>query len=249
MQCPSCGCHVSASAATCAVCGAILARGAAFAGSGRLTSASTVSTVATRAPEAGPAPCPACGASLEHEARFCSDCGATTQTGEYASPPLPDEPLDEPEVVRESEVVRAVTAPQEEYVPVEDDVVVVPAELEREAVEDRAAAEDRVAPMRAPDRTGPVPVLRPVAPPVVRAPQRGPERTPLSAEDAWAWVTPAAAAFAVFALLVAMLVHLFAPSTLPDYSAAELSLKIQMRAVEWLLAGTLIGIVGLLAKR
>ena len=64
-----------------------------------------------------------------------------------------------------------------------------------------------------------------------------------------AWVVPAAGGFALFALGIAVLVHVFAPSAIPGYSAAEVDAKVQMRAVEWLLAGLVAGVVGLLAKR
>jgi hypothetical protein len=63
------------------------------------------------------------------------------------------------------------------------------------------------------------------------------------------WLAPVAAGFAVFALLIALLVHVFAPNVVSGYSPAELDLKVQMRAVEWLLAGIIVALVGLLAKR
>lgn len=64
-----------------------------------------------------------------------------------------------------------------------------------------------------------------------------------------AWATPAAMGFALFALGIAVLVHLFAPNAIPGYSAAELDMKVQLRAIEWLLAGVLIALAGLLVKR
>jgi len=83
------------------------------------------------------------------------------------------------------------------------------------------------------NRTGPVPVVREPAP-----------------AAAWfSWVPAVAGGFAIFALLVALLVHVFGPSSLPSYSPAEVSLKVQMRAVEWLLAGILAAAVGMIAKR
>lgn len=223
MQCPSCGAQVSEIAATCAVCGEVLDRSAlaiesaGVGRSGRLVAVPSLN----RTPEPGPARCKTCGSGLDRGASFCSECGGAVHTGEYASPPLPDElgvaPLED-DVALEEEVAL-------------QDVVVVPAAFAPEPTP--------MPPLEPPtgeyevDLTGPIPVVREPAP----------------AEALSSWVPAAAAAFAVFALLVAMLVHVFGPSSLPDYSPAELSLKIQMRAIEWLLAGTLIALVGLLAKR
>jgi hypothetical protein len=94
-----------------------------------------------------------------------------------------------------------------------------------------------VAPKR--DAVAPAPVRRPVSP--------DPLAPDLSATPAWA--VPVATGFALFALGLAVLVHLFAPNAIPGYSVAELDLKVQMRAVEWLLAGILVALVGLLVKR
>ena len=94
-----------------------------------------------------------------------------------------------------------------------------------------------VAPKREADATVPAP--QPVS--------RDPLAPDLSAAPAWA--VPAATGFALFALGLAVLVHLFAPNAIPGYSVAELDLKVQMRAVEWLLAGVLVALVGLLVKR
>jgi hypothetical protein len=186
-------------ASSCAVCGAALA------GSGRLAVAPSGSLGSGRptAPELGTESCPACGDPLEREAKFCSGCGATISTGEFASPPIP-----EPDDVSFEEVVvtHDFVEPEIEPIPV---------------VERRA------------NRTGPVPVVR----------------TPATGEPWYAWVPMAAAAFAVFALVIAMLVHVFGPSSLPNYTPAEVSLKVQMRAIEWLLAGILAAGVGVIAKR
>jgi hypothetical protein len=96
----------------------------------------------------------------------------------------------------------------------------------------------------------PAPVSRD---PVSRDPvSRDPvSRDPLAPDLAAApgWAVPVATGFALFALGLAVLVHLFAPNAIPGYSVAELDLKVQMRAVEWLLAGVLVALVGLLVKR
>jgi hypothetical protein len=88
------------------------------------------------------------------------------------------------------------------------------------------------------NRTGPIPIVRE---PIVREP---------AAIDPWlAWAPAVAAGFALFAVLMALLVHVFGPSSLPGYSPAEVSLKVQMRAVEWLLAGVVAAGIGMIAKR
>jgi hypothetical protein len=148
-------------------------------------------------------------------------------TGEYVSPPMLAEPGPERDVVVPAfdPVVTDVESVADEL----DDAVVVP-----EVDTPKRRAHVRLAePEEEEEPTLPISVSREAKP----------------GDDLWSWVAPAAAAFAVFALLTAMLVHVFAPSTLADYSAAELSLKTQMRAVEWLLAGALMALVGLLAKR
>jgi len=197
---------VSEHASTCAVCGQQFAEEAvtvvpsglgsgqeARVGSGRLP-----------VPEVGPDRCPTCDGPLEREAKFCSGCGATIHTGEFASPPLPDEDVS-----------------------FEEDVV-VPRDLASEPSFDPIPDDD--APF---NRTGPVPVVREPAP-----------------ADPWlSWAPAVAAGFAVFALLMALLVHAFGPSSLPGYSPAEVSLKVQMRAVEWLLAGVVAAAIGIIAKR
>lgn len=81
--------------------------------------------------------------------------------------------------------------------------------------------------------------------------ERKDRREPASSDllSSLSWLPPVAAGFAVFALLIALLVHALAPSAVAGYSPAELDLKVQMRAVTWLLAGILVALVGLLAKR
>jgi len=173
-------------------------------------------------PEPGSNLCRRCDSRLEAGATFCSECGSAVTTGEYTSPPLPPS---EPELLDD-------VAPVESFAPEpafdglepEEDVVVVPSAPPVAA----SYLEDDD-----PDLTGPI-VVEPAAARV---------------DDAWSWVPTAAAVFAIVALLTALLVHVVAPSSLPGYSAAELSLKIQMRAVEWLLAGAVIALVGVLAKR
>lgn len=81
--------------------------------------------------------------------------------------------------------------------------------------------------------------------------RRDPERAapPSVPYAAPSWVPLVAAGFGLFALAVAMLVHVAAPSAVAGYSPAELDLKVQMRAVEWLLAGILVALVGALLRR
>jgi hypothetical protein len=217
MQCPSCGIQVSETAATCAVCGEPLVERASVGGSGRLAVRSSERAVSgfSRVSEPAPNRCPACGSPLEREASFCSECGAATHTGEFASPALPE--IDVPDVV-----VRP-----EEDASFEEEVVVPPVAASEPDIDQTPVAEDEL------NRTGPIPVVR--------------EPTPA---DPWSgWVPVVAAGFALFALLIAVLVHVFGPSSLPNYSPAEVNSKIQMRAVEWLLAGILAALVGILAKR
>jgi hypothetical protein len=85
--------------------------------------------------------------------------------------------------------------------------------------------------------------------PVVVDPRARREPAQQRSDNDFGFVVPAAVCFALFSLAVAMLVHAFAPSAVPGYSAPELDLKVQMRAVEWLLAGILFALVGLLVKR
>jgi hypothetical protein len=51
------------------------------------------------------------------------------------------------------------------------------------------------------------------------------------------------------ALIAAAGVHLAGPRTIPGFTPAEVDLKIQLRAAQWLLAGILAALVGLLARR
>ncbi len=55
--------------------------------------------------------------------------------------------------------------------------------------------------------------------------------------------------FAVIALLAALGTQMFGPSEAPGFTRAELDLKLQMRAVEWLLAGILVSLAGLVMSR
>jgi hypothetical protein len=55
--------------------------------------------------------------------------------------------------------------------------------------------------------------------------------------------------FASVALVAAVLVHLFSSSTVPGFTAAEANLRTHVLAAEWLLAGILVALIGLLAKR
>ena len=197
---------MSENASTCAVCGSRLVEGVEAGVSSRFASGQEARVGSGRlpVPEIGPDRCPVCDGPLEQGARFCSGCGTTVQTGEFASPPLPDE-----DVSFEEEVV------------VPHDLAVEPS-LE--------PIPDDDAPF---NRTGPIPIVREPAP-----------------ADPWfSWAPAVAAGFAVFALLMALLVHAFGPSSLPGYSPAEVSLKVQMRAVEWLLAGVVAAALGIIAKR
>ncbi len=238
MRCPACGTQVSKNAHTCAMCGTTLLESMAVVGSGRLAIVSENRAVSGRlqAPQPAPAPnlnqCAACGGSLESEAGFCSDCGAPTHTGEFVSP-LPPEPEPGPQFVLEPEPI-PVSDRFEQYRAYEPDVilyeeeVVIPPAAVREPI---FMQEESIDPELI--RTGPIPVVRRPEP-----------------ADSWSnWVPATAAGFAVFALLVAVLVHLLGPSSLPNHTPAEVDLKIQMRAIEWLLAGILIAVLGLLAKK
>lgn len=236
MRCPACGTQVSKNAQTCAMCGTAFLESMAMVGSGRLAVVPENGAVSGRlqapqpAPESNLDPCAACGSPLEREAGFCSDCGAPTHTGEFVSP-LPPEP--EPEFVLEPEPL-PVSERFEQYRAYEPDVilyeeeVVIPQAADREPI---FMHEESIDPELI--RTGPVPIVRHPEP-----------------ADSWSgWVPATAAGFAVFALLVAVLVHLLGPSSLPNHTPAEVDLKIQMRAIEWLLAGILIAMLGLLAKK
>ena len=55
--------------------------------------------------------------------------------------------------------------------------------------------------------------------------------------------------FASVGLLAAFLAHLFAPSSVPGFSPAEANVQTHLVAVEWLLAGILAALIGLVAKR
>jgi hypothetical protein len=75
------------------------------------------------------------------------------------------------------------------------------------------------------------------------------EPRPAQPSDTSSLVVSGAICLALVVLGIAVLIHLFAPNAVPGYSVAEFDLKVQMRAVEWLLAGILIALVGLLLKR
>ncbi len=232
MQCPSCGARVSDRAASCAICGQVLSVEAAVAGARGGVRAVASAWQPALPPEPGPHRCAACDSRLEPGATFCSECGTAVITSEYAIPEFP-EPVE----------VAPAAAP---YVPTVEEPVEIPPDLattippepepEPEIETGEYYVEDVVVPEPIPVAHDPAVYVRPAP-------------APARPDDMWSWAPPAAAAFAVFALLVALLVHLAAPSSLAGYSAAELSLKIQMRAVEWLLAAGVIGIVGLLLKR
>jgi len=69
--------------------------------------------------------------------------------------------------------------------------------------------------------------------------------TSLSTAD----ITTIALVCACAALLAAAGSHLFSPRAIPGFSPAEVDVKVQMRSVQWLLAGILAALVGLLARR
>ena len=204
--------------------------------------------------------CPSCGAQVSDYASTCAVCGqqfveeavtvapsrvgsgqeARVASGRLPAPevgsdrcPACDGPLE-----REAKFCSGCGATihtgelaspplPDEDVSFEEDVV-VPRELGPEPPFDPDVDDD--APF---NRTGPVPIVRAPAP-----------------ADPWfSWAPAVAAGFAVFAILMALLVHAFGPSSLPGYSPAEVSLKVQMRAVEWLLAGVVAAAVGIIAKR
>jgi hypothetical protein len=125
----------------------------------------------------------------------------------------------------------------------EEVVVYDDGELPLEALEDSREERTYEDVVVLPERTERV--ARPE--PVERVDRRRP--APSDPLSSLSWLPPVAAGFAAFALLIALLVHALAPSAVAGYSPAELDLKVQMRAVTWLLAGILVALVGLLAKR
>lgn len=253
--CPSCGEVVSAAAPSCAVCGF----------------ANPSDPLAQAAPS-----CEVCDAKLGPEAKFCRNCGAavgpTAQLAGELPPdePFPDEPLADvvvpmPAHAPAIESVRHEPRRPVVYVPfddLEDEVVDFPASSNSHDPLDyldaqlglKAPGADPVL-LRPPawrtardlvpaDEVHDDPPKAPIAPAAASRAPVGEGRS-----DSPTFATQVVIGFALFALLIAMLVHLVAPNAVPGYSAAELDFKVQMRAVEWLLAGVLVALVGLLLKR
>jgi hypothetical protein len=97
-----------------------------------------------------------------------------------------------------------------------------------------------------------VPAEDPDVPASAPAPAPAPaprDPRPQQASDSTSVAVLAAVVFALIALGIAVLVHYFAPTSIPGYTAAEFGLKVQVRALEWLLGGILVAVVGLLLKR
>jgi hypothetical protein len=270
MECPSCGSRVSRRAATCAVCGndlqpratAELAQPAptfklnpefvpvlpevptpvqhavretqidgtvrARAGwsGGRPASAplwsagrGQLAVAPALEPEIGR--CPGCSSELEEGARFCSYCGGSVAGLEDDMPAAGDAPRGEASA---ADVDDSPAMPQ-----ALDTVVTPPHLIARDTLE---LVADR--PRREPNLTDRLPgwvpkgllaFLRDLDPRIV------------------------AISFASVALLAAILAHLFAPSSVPGFSPAEANLQTHILAAEWLLAGILVALIGLLAKR
>jgi hypothetical protein len=242
MDCPTCGARVSEAAASCAVCGKHLGRTPAPVLQMRRPATGGFETRVggaipadgpTEPPGLGDAACVSCGNPLEREARFCSECGTTV-----APPPAPaavDEPR-QPTVVippalggpvRPASTGSRDRAP-DETAPLDFMATPVSIELPTEAVEDEE--ED--------DRDVDTAFL-------------GSERAPVSwsALGVPVWVPAAAAGLAAVAFIAAAVVHLLGAPALPGFTPAELDLKVQIRAIEWLMAGMLLALVGLLLKR
>jgi hypothetical protein len=162
---------------------------------------------------------------------ICAACGNHVEVGARFCwacgrpvAPEPEPELEEVVVYDDDEIpLEALEEPRQERT--YEDVVVVPERTERA---ERPKPAERTERMERMDRRRPA------------------SSDPLSSLS---WLPPVAAGFAVFALLIALLVHALAPSAVAGYSPAELDLKVQMRAVTWLLAGILVALVGILAKR
>jgi hypothetical protein len=239
--CPSCGEIVSAAAPTCTVCG--------FANPGAPSGDATPSPAGRS--------CDSCSAPLGPGAKFCRNCGAAVGLKVVPAEPPPDvvvpRPDVEPVVAEHHITFESFDDELDDDLPTlangRDSLDYLDAQLGLKAPSTDPAllkppawrlARDLVPAEEVQDEP-------PVAPAVpVAAPPAPVEARP---SDSPTFTTQVIVGFALFALLIAILVHLVAPSTIPGYSAAELALKVQMRAIEWLLAGVLVALVGLLLKR
>jgi hypothetical protein len=213
-----------------------------------------------------------CGAALGRDAKFCRGCGqAVGSTARVVSEPSRENVVPMPQPAP----ARAPEPPQEarpsgrhiSLTHLDDDLDGGPDYLEAQlglTASDIPAAPTgppawRLGRRPAPVEKAPAPIVEvekpdvvvPAVPDVRDVPEtrRPRERRAPQLSDTPSVAVWGAVGFALIALGIAALVHFFAPSAVAGYSAAEFDLKVQMRAVEWLLAGILVGIVGLLLKR
>jgi uncharacterized OB-fold protein len=164
--------------------------------------------------------CPACMDELEYEAYYCSQCGSPIEMIAYPSSGE----------LRASDELRA----QVDVARPEPDTIerVNPAKPARNTLHLVSPPPDTVA-------ADPAELL---APPV--APRR-----PVSALLQGTDIGTIALVCACAALVAAVGVHLFSPRIIEGFTPAEVDLKIQLRAAQWLLVGILSALVGLLARR
>jgi hypothetical protein len=210
-------------------------------------------------PPIGDIACVSCGNPLEREARFCSECGTTVTP--TAAPTVVTPPILQPVAEPRLDELRFLT-PDEPRQP----TVVIPPALGGPAPTVSTGSE-RLRDDRASGETAPLDFMKtPVSielptetveeeddeeAPSVDTAFLGSEKAPVSwsALGVPVWIPAAAAGLAAVALMAAALVHFLGASPLPGFTPAELDLKVQMRAIEWLLAGILLAVVGLLLKR
>lgn len=265
--CPSCGASVTAAMRACAVCGAAnpaaklnatLNRAAAPEGS--------LSNEARRTQAARS--CARCGARLGPIARFCQRCGGAVDERIHHRSEPPREnvvPISQPAPAPQPE-----PPPQEVRRPGRHiSLAVVDDELDEYRPQPSKLQDidylDALLGQKAPGSEPPPPKppawrlgrhlvvagkaedMLPEGPGVPVPASR--DRLTPRPSDTDSLAIAGAVGFALVALGMVVLVHLAAPSEIPGYSAAELDLKVQMRAVEWLLAAILAALLGLLLKR
>ena len=264
--CPFCGAGVSLSAPTCAVCGVANPAAQINATLDLGTSPEDflpeelLRTFGSAPSDRLPPPqiersCSECDAKLDLGAKFCWSCGEAVGVKPPPRPEPPREkivPLSRPsrhialaEVEPEAAADPPPPAPKNH-----DPMDYLDAQLGLKAPGTEPAPEPKPSGRRPgrhlvlAEEEMEVFLEKADAPPTVSRAPRAPRST-----TAFAWAVPVAIGFATFALVIALLVHLLAPNAVAGYSPAELDLKVQMRAVEWLLAGVLVALVGMLLKR
>jgi hypothetical protein len=254
MECPSCGSRVSRGAATCAVCGEGLQAG--------LTAIIPRKAVSTLQIERGYATAAAAAPVVVSDLAFDEDFDEVSTVAREREtivlvPVLAPEPSPSGSLSGRHCIVCAEELEQDAHFCSQCGTTVAAASASSTPLESTSAP--LVEPETAPEAETPRPVRNTLhlvsAPPdtvaadpaeLLPPPSTG---TSLSTFLSTVDVSTVALVCACAALVAAAGAHLFGPQSLPGFSAAEVDAKIQMRAVQWLLAGILAALVGLLTRR